>query len=119
MIKLKHCALVAHARNSKIKIFEVFTTELKFAADCLVKWFNAEFKLTNLELSNNAKRKYEIENPIDWSRDRCCISTFPLEIKATKFDADSKTMSYVNFIIFKDHKFLRNTFSSERARHDR
>ena len=57
-------------------------------ADCLLKWFNAKFKSNNLELSNRAKRKYEIENPIDWSRDRC-ICPFPLKIDTTKFDADS------------------------------
>ena len=66
-----------------------------------------------MELSNSAKRKYEIENPIDWLRDLCCICPFPLKINATKFDADSQTMSYVNFIIFREHKFLRNIFSSK------
>lgn len=53
------------------------------------------------------------ENSIDWSRDRCRICSFPLEIHATKFDADNQTMSYDNFIIFKEHRFLRNIFSSE------
>ena len=33
-----------------------------------------------------------------------------LETNATKFDADKETISYVNFIIFEEHKFLRNTF---------
>ena len=112
MLQLKDCALAVHARNSKIAISEMFTTELKFAADCLLKWFNAKFKSKSLELSNSAKRKYESENPINWSRDRCCVCTFPLEIKATKFDTDKEAMSYVNFIIFKEHKFLRNIFSS-------
>ena len=66
-----------------------------------------------MELSNSAKKKCEVENPIDWSRDRCCICSFPLIINATKFDVDSLTMSYVNFISFKKHKFLRNIFSNE------
>ena len=113
MIQLKYCAPAVHARNSKIAISKMFFTELKFAADCLVKWFNAKFKSTNLKLSNNAKRKCEIENPIDWSRDRCCICTFSFEIKASKFNADSRTMSYLDFIIFKEHKILRNICSSE------
>ena len=91
----------------------MFTTELKYAADCLLNWFNANFKSVNLELSNNAKRKYEIKNPIDWSRNRCCICIFPIEINATKFDVDNETMSYVDFIIFKEHKFFRNIFLSE------
>ena len=91
----------------------MFTTELKFAAYCLLKWFNAKFKFNNFELNNSTKRKYEIENPIDGSCNRCCICPFLLEINATKFDADNETMSYVDFIIFKEHTFLRNIFSSK------
>ena len=112
LLQLKNCTLAAHARNSKVAISEIFTTELKFAGDCLLKWFNAKFKLNNLELSNSAKRKYKIENPIGWSRNHCCICPFPLQINATKFDADNQTMSYVDFIIFREYKFLRKIFSN-------
>ena len=55
LLQLKDCTLAVHARNSKIAISEMFTTELKFAVDCLLKWFNAKFKSNNLELSNSAK----------------------------------------------------------------
>ena len=86
----------------------MFSCELKFAADCLLKWFNAKIKSNKLELSLDVKYKYEIENPIDWKRHQSCICTCPLEISPTKFDADNETMSYADFIIFKEHKFLRN-----------
>ena len=33
----------------------MFTTELKFAEDCLLKWFNKKYKSKNLELSNEKK----------------------------------------------------------------
>ena len=84
----------------------MFTTELKIAANCLLKWFNTKFKLNNLELNNSAKRKYEIENHINWSRDHYYIGSFPLEINATEFDTDNETMPYVDIIIFKEHKFF-------------
>ena len=84
----------------------MFTTELKIAANCLLKWFNTKFKLNNLELNNSAKRKYEIENHINWSRDHYCIGSFPLEINATEFDTDNEKMPYVDIIIFKEHKFF-------------
>ena len=64
-------------------------------------------------MSNDVKRKYEIEHPIDWSQDRCCICTFPLKINQTSYNAGKETMSYADFIIFKEHKFLRNIFSNE------
>ena len=76
--------------------------ELKFAADCLLNWFNARFKLNNLKLSNSAKRKYKIENPIERLCNHCCICPFSLEINATKFDADNKTMPYVNLSILRN-----------------
>ena len=88
----------------------MFSTELKFAADCLLKWFNRKFKSNNLELSNEEKRKYEINHSIGWKQDRCGLCPFLLEINPTSFDADNKTMSYADFIIFKQHKFLRNIF---------
>ena len=71
----------------------MFTTELKFAADCLLKWFNRKFRSNNSELSNDVKRKYEMEHLIDWSQDRCCICTSPLEINPTSYDANEKTLS--------------------------
>ena len=64
-------------------------------------------------MSNDVKRKYEIEHPIDWLQDRCCLCTFPLEINATSYEADEKTMSYADFIIFKEHRFKRNIFSCD------
>ena len=88
----------------------MFSCELEVAADCLLKWFNAKIKSNHLELSLDVKCKYEIEIPIDWQRQRCCICTFPLEINPTKFDANNETMSYADFIIFKEHKFLEIYF---------
>ena len=64
MIHLKDYVLSVNVRNFKVAISEMYTTELKFEADYLLKWFNAKCKSINLEVSNNAKRKCEIENPI-------------------------------------------------------
>ena len=58
LLPLRDCTLTVAAKNSKIAISEMFTTELKFAADCfLLKWFNKIIKSNNLELSNDVKRK--------------------------------------------------------------
>ena len=87
------------------------STETKFAGDCLIKCFNKKFKSKNLELSNDVKRKYEIEHPIDSIEGRRCICKFPLKINPTNFNATTEQMSYANFVIFKEHKFLKNIFS--------
>ena len=67
LLQLKDCGLAVHARNNKIAISEMFTTKLKFAADCLLKWFNTKFKSDSKELSNSAKtkKKKKVENAID------------------------------------------------------
>ena len=65
MLQWQDCVLAVHARNSKIANSEMFTTESKFIADGLLRWFNAKFKSNNLESSRRAKRRFEIVNPID------------------------------------------------------
>ena len=99
MLQLKDYALAVYARKSNIAVSEMFTTELKFTADSLLKWFNVTFKSNNLELSNGTKRKYKIEDSIDWLCDHCCICTFPLEFITTNFMQITKQcfMSILSF----------------------
>ena len=66
LLQFRDCALNVAWKKSKLAIAEMFTTELKFAVDCLLKWFNKKYKSKNLELSNEIKRKYEVEFPINW-----------------------------------------------------
>ena len=113
LLQLRDCVLAVADKKNNIAIYEMFSTKLKFAADCLLKWFNKKFKLNNLELSNEEKRKYEIKHPIDRMQDRCCLCPFPLEINLTSFDTNENTMSNADFIIFKEYKFLKNIFSCE------
>ena len=98
-------------KKNKLAVAEMFSTEIKFAGDCLIECFNKKVNSKNLELSNKVKRKYEIENPIDWVEGRCCTCKFPLKINPTNFNTTAEQMSYADFVIFKEHKFLRNIFS--------
>ena len=111
--QLRDCALSVASKRNKLAISEMFTTELKFAGNCLMRWFNAKIKSEDMELSNDMRRKYEVKNPIIWQTDRCCICTFPIEINPTMSDATKDNMYYGDFVIFKEHKFLRNIFSEE------
>ena len=104
--QLRDCALSVASKRNKLAISEMFCTELKFASDCLMKWFNSKFKIGNMQLSNEVKRNYEVKNPINWETDRCCICTFPLEITPMTSDATKEKMSYSDFVIAKKHKFL-------------
>ena len=86
----------------------MFTREIKFAGNCVIKWFNKKYKIKNLELSIGVKRKYEVENLIDWKLGHCCICKFPLKVNQTNFDATVNNMSHPNFINFREYKVLRN-----------
>ena len=111
--QLRDCPISVSSKNNKLAISDMFSTELKFASECLMSWFNSKFKNENLQLTNAEKRDYEIKNPINWESDRCCICTFPLEINPTASKTPKEKMSYADFVIAKEHKFLRNIFSED------
>ena len=111
--QLRDCVLSVASKRNKLAISEMFTTELKFTGNCLIRWFNAKIKSENMQLSNDMRRKHEVENPIIWHTDRCCNCTFPIEINPEMSDATKDNMSYSDFVIFKEHKLLRNIFSEE------
>ena len=114
LLELRDCAINVAAKNNLLAISKMFSTELKFTSDFLLGWFNKKYKSTNLELSSEVKKQYETKNPIIWKKDKCSICTFPLEINARSFHSKgTDKMSYSNFYIVKEHKFLRNIFLKE------
>ena len=60
LLQLRDCALNVARKKSKLAIAKMFTTELKFAGDCLLKWFNKKYKSKNLELSNEKKENMKL-----------------------------------------------------------
>ena len=107
--QLRDCALAVHEKTNKLAISEMFCTEIKFATNCLLKWYQNKYK--NFELSMASKNEFERENPIDWQNGECVVCRFPLDATPTTFE--NEKMSYRDFIIKKEHMFLRNIFSKE------
>ena len=56
----------------------MFNIELKFAADALLKCFNAKIKSKTLEVYFTEKSKFQHENTIDWEKSKCCICNLPI-----------------------------------------
>ena len=110
--QLRDCALACDQKSNKLAISEMFCTEIKFATSCLLKWFYAKYK--NFELNKENKQMFEKENPIDWDNGHCVICTFPLSNNPTAHDNDR--MTYGDFIIKKEHMFLRNIFDEEKLK---
>ena len=46
LLQLKDCAINVAAKINPLAIPEMFSTELKFASDCLLGWFNKKLKAT-------------------------------------------------------------------------
>ena len=44
LLQLKDCVLNVAKKKNKLAVAEMFSTEIKFAGDCLIKWFNKKFK---------------------------------------------------------------------------
>ena len=107
--QLRDCALAVDKKTNVLAISEMFCTEIKFATNCVLKWYQNKYK--NLELSIESKNEFERENPIDWENGECVLCRFPLEANPTT--SQNKKMSYGDFIIKKEHMFLRNIFSKE------
>ena len=74
--QLKDCAINVSERRCKNAV------ELKFASNCLLKWFNRKFKIQNMKIDDKEKVTYEAFNPIDWGKKNCVICNFPLIINA-------------------------------------
>ena len=108
--QLRDCAFLVALKNKKIAISEMFTTELKFAGGCLMKWFNAKFKSQNVVLSNDIKIKYQSENPIDWQSGRCCICTFRIEIHLTMSVRQRRLCPIVTLLFTKSISFYETYF---------
>ena len=105
--QLRDCAISVATKKNKIAISEMFSTELKFASDCLINWFNLKFKKMKkeelLKLKNQSIGKMIIAKFV----------IFPFTLILQTFDVEKEKMPYGDFIIKKVHKFLRNIFSEE------
>ena len=78
----------------------MFSTKLKFPSDCLMKWFDKQFKSENLELSLQQKKNdYGRKHCVDWENRKRCICNFYLEINTKRAIVLAKEMNYLEFFI--------------------
>ena len=65
------------------------------------------------KINSIAKLRYESQNPIDWKKGKCAICKFPLKIQPTNFQTLDDEMSFGDFVIRYEHKFLRNIYTEK------
>ena len=66
-----------------------------------------------MEIDHKEKVTYEAFNPINWKKTKCVICNFPLIINAKGPNVPANEMSYTDFYIRYEHKFLINIYSNE------
>ena len=76
-----------------------------------MEWFNKKFKSQYLEIDILIKNQYERKDPIDWENDKCVICKMPLKIDPTNHKTSNNEMTYGDFFIRFEYKFLRNIYS--------
>ena len=91
----------------------MFSVELYLIKHTLMGWFNRKIKLQHLQINILTKNKYEKKNPINWREDRWCLCKFPLKVDSTNHNTPNNQMTYGDFCIRYEHKFLRNIYPED------
>ena len=60
--------------------------------------------------------QYERKNPVDWKNDKCVICKMPLRVEPTSFETPDDEMTFGDFIIRFEHKFIRNIYTYEQIK---
>ena len=85
---LKDMAFEVSKRKCKNSVGQMFSTESTLVKKTLLKWFNAEFN--------------------------CVICKFPMKLEPTNYMTPDNEVTFVDFMIRYEHKFLRNVYTTEK-----
>ena len=108
--QLRDAVIAVHEKKSKNAIAELFNVELKFTCDLLTKWFN--YKIKNLAVTEVSRHLYNRQNPIT-AESKCKICHFPINVSPKGLSFKQNKMSYLDFLIRKEHSFISNIFSKK------
>ena len=112
VLQLSDAAQLVALKKHKNAVGQMFSIELFFLKDTIIRWFNQKIKSSNLVVNPINKANYK-KNPIDWKNDKCYLCKFKLDIVPTKFDTSDLEMTFGDFAIRYEYKFLKNIFSPE------
>ena len=110
---LKDAANEVSKRKCKNSLGQMFSIESALVKKTLLKWFNLKFKRTFTTINPMEKLKFESSNKIDWKKDKCVLCKFPVKLEPTNSLTPDSEMTYGDFIIRFEHKFLRNIFTEK------
>ena len=95
---------------------QMFCIEAAFVKKALLAWFDKKIKSQNLEIDAFSKMQYERKNPVNWKNNRCVICKMPLRVEPTSFKTPDDEMTFEDFIIRFEYKFIRNIYTYEQIK---
>ena len=113
---LKDMAFEVVKRKYKNSIGQIFSIESALVKKTLLRWFNQKFKRQFDKINPIEKLRYEAKNTINWEKGKCVICKFPMKLEPTNFKTTDDEMSFGDFVIRYEHKFLRNIYTDEQIK---
>ena len=110
LYQLRDITIDINKRKCKNIIRQMFCIEFVLVKKTLLAWFNEKFKSQYLKIHTYTKMKYERNNLIDWRTDKYCICKMPLRVEPTNYEMADDEMTYRDFIICFEHKFIKKHF---------
>ena len=104
--QLKDTATNVLKKEKESALSDMFSTELKFTVDMLVKWCNDLFKSRFNEPDEIKKQLFTRDNPVDWSNQKCVICNFKLAASLNEGHGTCKLTTWYDFIEQKEHLFF-------------
>ena len=114
--QLYDIAVTVSKKESKNAMGEMFCIESAFAKKALLDWFNKKYTSRFKEVNSFEKMQYRKNNPINYSTTKCVICKMPLKIEPTNSKISDFEMTYGDFIIRYEHKFLRNIYTNDQIK---
>ena len=105
---LKDAACEVSKRKCKSSLGQMFSIESAMVKKTPLKWSNLKFKHQFHKIDLIAKMRYQAKNKVDWKKNKCVICKFPMKLEPTNYLTADCQMSFGDFIIRYEHKFLRN-----------
>ena len=84
-----------------------------FLKKALLKWFNTKIRRRFEKINLIQKLYFERSHSINWEKDKCVICKFPMKMEPTNYLTPDYKMTFGDFIIRYEHKFLRNIYTTE------
>ena len=111
--QLYDIAVQVSKRIGKNALAQMFCVDIAFVKKTLLGWFNKKFTSQFKELNSREKMIYKQQNPLDFHNNKCVICKMPIRISPTNAKTLDPDMTYDDFIIRYEYKFLRNIYTQK------